>query len=798
MNKIIKNVKNGYLAKCKYLKYYLDLPIEDNVIVLESQQGKEYQGNVYYIIDELLNKEEYKSFKVFLSVRKNKISEATSFYQGKGMDSLRIVEFFSDKYYRLMASAKYLVTDNAFLFFFVKKEGQVYLNTWHGTPLKTLGKKINNDLHNIGNAQRNFIFADYLLFPNKYTQQHMIEDYMLQNLCSNTCLLSGYPRNTVFFNEKLKKQIRSEMYLDNKKVVAYMPTWRGTLNKKNKTISQANLQYILEELDSNLDDSFSVFVNLHPIEVAAIDFSQFHSIKPFPKQYETYEFLSIVDVLISDYSSVIFDYMNSDGKIILYAYDKEYYLSSRGLYRSLDSLPFPVAETMSEVINEIKSSKQYDDTLLRQEMCEYDSADSTVQLCKRVFLGKREEIIEEPVIGNGKENVFIYAGRLATNGITASLKNLLNNIDSDERNYFLLFETKSVAKHLSNLQELSQDYEYLTIKGKMNLSLLQKIILRLYDKKIIDTKTYLNKLKDAYQVELKRIFATSRVDSVIHFTGYSTKKINLFSQFNGNKIIYVHANMQEEIKLKGNQRLDALEYAYNNYDKVAVVTSDTIESTVAISKRSDNIYVCRNIIDYQTIINRSKEEMKFDEETYVFPREDKLLSVLKTNKIKFLHVGRFSPEKGQDRLLEAFSIFVKDHPNVVLIMVGGYSQGRYLEEMIQKAETLQIQEQVFFVKYLSNPFPLVAKCNYSVLPSYSEGFGLVLAEADVLHKPVFSVDIPGPRSFLKENHGLLVENSTEGIVEGFKKCINGEVKCMGIDYERYNQEAINEFNRLFV
>ena len=59
------------------------------------------------------------------------------------------------------------------------------MNTWHGTPLKTLGKKIQNAMYGIGNTQKNFFMADYLLYPNGYTMEHMVEDYMLENLAGD-------------------------------------------------------------------------------------------------------------------------------------------------------------------------------------------------------------------------------------------------------------------------------------------------------------------------------------------------------------------------------------------------------------------------------------------------------------------------------------------------------------------------------------------------------------------------------------------------------------------------------------
>lgn len=78
-----------------------------------------------------------------------------------------------------------------------------------------------------------------------------------------------------------------------------------------------------------------MFVKLHNYMNNAIDFSIYSHIKPFPDIYESYAFLSIADCLITDYSSVFFDFANTGRKIILFAYDKEDYLKQRGLYISL-------------------------------------------------------------------------------------------------------------------------------------------------------------------------------------------------------------------------------------------------------------------------------------------------------------------------------------------------------------------------------------------------------------------------------------------------------------------------------
>lgn len=795
--KIIKKIKNNYFAKCKYLKYVEKLPIDDHVILLESQQGKEFGGNMYYLIKELSNNTQYNSFKIYLSVTKKRIEEAQQFYQNRGFTNVKFVKINSYAYFKLMASAKYLINDNTFLPFFIKKEGQVYLNTWHGTPLKSLGKKINNDLHNIGNAQKNFIASDYLLYPNEYTKDHMIEDYMIENLCSNTCLLEGYPRNNAFFDDNLKNKIKQEFDLNNKKIIAYMPTWRGTLNNKSNPIVQANINYILEEFEENLKDDQILYVNLHPIESSSVDFSIYKKVKPFPKKYETYEFLNVVDILVTDYSSVFFDFLNTRKKIILYTYDKEDYLSSRGVYKKLESFPFPIVETMEEVLKEINKPKEYDDTDLIEEFCKYDCKDSSKHILERVIFGKKDNIVEEKVADNKKENVFLFAGRLASNGITTSLKNLLNNVNTDEKNYYILFNAMSLRKNLDTLREFSNITNYYSIKGMMNLNIGKKILFKMYSSKLISTESYMKKMRSAYQYELKRIFADARIDSIIHFTGYGAKTINLYSQFSGNNAIYVHANMQEEINIKSNQRFDALKYAYNTYDRVAVVTDDMIEPTYNISQNRDNIRVCRNIIDYQSILAKSKLDLTLDDKTVVYPSESQLFNILNSNNTKFLNVGRFSPEKGQMRLLNSFAKLQEKYPNTNLIIIGGESYKNYFSQIIECVEELGLQDKVALVKSLSNPFPIVKQCDCSVLTSYAEGFGLVLAEADVLNVATFSVDIPGPKKFMEQYGGTLVENSDEGIYQGLEDFVNGKIHPMGVDYKEYNNEALHEFETLF-
>lgn len=435
--KIWDKLKNKYWrAKCRYIRFYDSLPIDDRMILMEAEQGRTINGNIYYIAKYLAQTPKYEHFKLYLSARGGNVKRFQKVLAFNNVENVEVVSLSSDQYFRVLASAKYLITDTSFLPFFVKKEGQIYLNTWHGTPLKSLGKNIQTGPHGIGNGQRNFVCSDFLLFPNEYTRDHIIEDYMLANISKSRCVLSGYPRNEVFFDDKRRMQIREDLELTGKRIYAYMPTFRGGVRTGTTQKSDAYMTYYLCELDKQLADNEVLYVNLHPIVIkSGIDFRQFQHIRKFPENYETYEFLNVADVLVTDYSSVFFDFAGTGRKIILFPYDKEEYLADRGMYFSMDELPFPQVRSERELLQELRSEKIYDDREFIQKFAPYEGLGATQRLCDYTILGEDTGLKVEEMPNNGKENVLLYVGNLAGNGITASVRALFDTIDLGKRNY---------------------------------------------------------------------------------------------------------------------------------------------------------------------------------------------------------------------------------------------------------------------------------------------------------------------------------------------------------------------------
>lgn len=761
----------------------------ENTVLLEPQHGENANGNIYYLLKELSSNEEYKNYKLYLGVSKKKYASIRKSIEGKNIKNVILMKVDSKQYCQLLAQAHYLITDTSFPTYYIKKEGQVVCNVWHGTPLKSMGRSEKTEYHRLGNIQRNLALSDYLLYPNEYMMNHMVRDYMFANLSNAKVLMEGYPRNEIFFDRESENEIKSLEKLEGKEIFAYMPTWRGTVNDINE--GNEAIQEYFQEIDKNLTDNQLLYVNLHPFIADAINYKEYKRIRPFPKKYETYEFLNIADCLITDYSSVFFDFANTRKKIILFAYDEEEYLENRGLYFNFNELPFPNVKTVKDLIAELNSPKQYDDTEFLKKFCTYDNIDASKKVCHTVILEKRESEIRE-LPKNNKKNILIYPGNLAKNGITTSLINLLQHIDVEKYNYYITYSTRKVTPNKEVLLKLPKQVDYIPILGIMNMPITHKILCMLYHRKIIGLETLLKYVKEDYEYEIKRLYGDTKFDTVVQFNGYEYKRMVLYSLFDANRVIYVHNDMHSEIYVKGNQRYDACKYAYETYDKVALVTEDLMEPTSKIADVKEKMCICNNLFDYQRVLDMSKEDIEFDEQTTSNVDLDTIKSVLNNKKIyKFIAIGRYSKEKGNDRLIEAFEQFWNNHNDSYLIIIGGY--GDEYDPLMKHLTKLKCKDNVALIRYMSNPYTVLNQCDSLVLPSRYEGFGLVIIEADVLGKPVVSTDIVGPSRFMKAHGGQMVESSIDGIYQGLEMLYNKKVKPMNVDYDEYNKKAVDQF-----
>lgn len=784
--KLIRNLLfQSYYQHCQKHK-----KIKEHTILIESKNGMDLGSNLFYILKEL-KKTDYQDYKVYILVEKIAAKKIKRKLKANSLNRIPTVNLCSLSYYRTIATAKYIFVDTSLERVFVKREGQILINTWHGTPLKKMGRDEEKSAYTMWNVQRNFFMADYLLYPSENMMNIMLDAYQLRHLYTGSILLAGYPRNAIFFIKNNIEEEKKRWHLQGKKIFMYMPTWRGTVKQKDDTKQIKQMQNILQKLDHLLPSDIIVYVKLHPFVQENFTLSDLHQIKIYQEEEDIYDFLTCCDGLITDYSSVLFDFANTRRKIILFTYDQDEYKEERGLYQSLEDMPFPVVNNISDLIQELLLPKQYDDSEFIQKYCCYDNENAASNLCK--FILKREHLCKVFTLPKStKENILLYGSEFEKNGLTTSLLNLLKHLDKNTRNYFVGIDEAALDNEPSRLSLLPNDVGFIPTENGVYRGISEAVASILYFRLNKRGKWISKQINQLFSRELRRRFCGINFQTSIQYAGYEVKHIHIFQHFKNKKIIFVHNDMLEEINTRKNQHLLTLQDAYRNYDHVAVVTKDLIPSTQEIAGNDITLSIVNNCLDYKKIQNQAKENLRFDKNTTSNITLEELKMILDSNKLKFITVGRFSPEKGHKMLMQAFEEFNKTYSEACLIIIGGH--GPLYEETLSYAN--QSKSAIFVIKSMSNPMPVMKCCNLFILSSYYEGLGLTLLEADALKLPTIATNVKGPKGFVEEHNGTLVEPSIDGITKGMLAYMKGHIKPMLVDYNLYNEKAIASFEAM--
>ncbi len=435
-------------------------PLEKKWVLLDSKNGKDLGGNLFRILQELTQNPAYKSYEIFVSANRNKIGTIKNLLCNYKIAGVKMIEKGSFSYAKLYARAGYIFTDTSYPLWYIKRPGQILLNTWHGTPLKAMGKDDKLQAWNMGNIQKSHLLSDYLVYPSNYMEETMLAAYQLENLYGGRILSLGYPRNSIFFDDKARKKMMTKVNPHKKKLICYMPTWRGSGSYVDSAGQTKTYQRYFRELDQLLQEDEIFMVRLHPFLADGIDYSVYKHIQAFPEGLEPYDVLNCSDCLVTDYSSVFFDYANLGNPIVLFTYDLEDYKKERGVYYSIDDFPFPQARNPKELVEKMRMGKSYDDAAFRAYFCKYDRKDGAKALCQEVFSGADTG---KRLAFNGKEKVLILAGDLIEGEDCHALKQL---IESDkERNYYIAFRAEAMKEQAERLDRIAQNAVLLPLAG---------------------------------------------------------------------------------------------------------------------------------------------------------------------------------------------------------------------------------------------------------------------------------------------------------------------------------------------
>lgn len=534
---------DNYTFYCSCLQ---GLELKNELAFFESHNSMDFAGNMLAIAKELSQNPEKYRVKIVISCLDENRDLIKSCVERYAISVDEFVIRESKRYFEVLATAKYLFTDVAFYSLFQKRKGQICVTTWHGTPLKTLGYTFYEDAYVVANQKRGFILADYFVCPNEYTWECIKTSYQLDGLFNGKVVFAGYPRNAIFFDEKRREQLKAHLDVDGKKVIVYMPTWRGKVIEVKGQEQSHQLQRLLSEIDKTLSDDCIVWAKLHRLNQAELDFSVFDRVRPFPTGFDTYDVLNTADVLVTDYSSVMFDFANTGKKIVLYCYDKEDYVSNRGCYFDMEKLPFPIVTTVKELICEICSERNYDDRVFLKTYCDHDQLEATRYICSEIV--SHDYLCDGISCTNEDQKNLIFVGDLNENHATDAVFDFLYHRSEDSLYVTYLnhlFKEKSYK--LLQLGKWNQIPFYMYQGRYVNYTHEESIVMsrirtRLAEKKCVFEEDWMV-LENLSKREYVRFQYENKFQVFIRYAGLDLESLKFFRVFKNRKILYIHDNM---------------------------------------------------------------------------------------------------------------------------------------------------------------------------------------------------------------------------------------------------------------
>lgn len=376
------------------------LKVKKDIILFESNLGRNYTGNPRAVYEEMVRQGLDRQYK------------CVWFFEDPGKKirgNAKIVKRARFQYLYYMAVAKVWVFDCRQPEFLIKRKETSYIQTWHGTPLKKLALDMEQIDSVVSSSikeyheqfRKNTATWDYLISQNHFSTETFRRCFDFKD---KPIFEVGYPRNDILFRHNNERDIRrlKEKYnipLD-KKVILYAPTWRD-----NEFYVQGCYKFVspldFKKVQKELGDEYVFLVKYHYLVSDKIDWSEYKGfVYSFNEKVDISRLYLIADMMITDYSSVMFDYSILKRPMFFFAYDLENYENNlRGFYFDfLKEAPGPISKTTDQLIWDIKNynAEQWNGKY-KDFSDKYNSADDGMA-SKKIVEKIREFIDEKKVI----------------------------------------------------------------------------------------------------------------------------------------------------------------------------------------------------------------------------------------------------------------------------------------------------------------------------------------------------------------------------------------------------------------
>ncbi|MFE0626354.1 CDP-glycerol glycerophosphotransferase family protein [Streptomyces sp. NPDC058864] len=308
----------------------------------------------------------------------------------------RPVRMWSPEWYEALATSRYVVANNHLPDWFVKREGQVVVQTWHGTPLKRIG----HDIEAVHFADRRYLERvekevrnwDMLVSPNSFSTPILQRAFRFPG----EMVESGYPRNDILRrrdSEERAAGVRRRIGLPSgKRVILYAPTWRDDQFYAPGKY-KFDFRIDLDDARARLGNDYVLLVRRHPNVVDPVPGAGNGFVFDVSDYPDMADLSLITDVMVTDYSSLMFDYVNTGRPILFFTYDLEHYRDTlRGFYFDFEACaPGPLVYTSEELVDAIHGIDLVQEAYaaryrwFQEEFCDLDDGFASARLTDRIL-----------------------------------------------------------------------------------------------------------------------------------------------------------------------------------------------------------------------------------------------------------------------------------------------------------------------------------------------------------------------------------------------------------------------------
>ena len=523
---IIRKLPTVLLA-ARYSKHYRRNEVDKFTIFYSSHHGAGMLCGPYAVFRKMMETKEFDRYDHVWQI--DDPAECRQLRKEYGdWTNVRFVTKNSSGYFNALTSAKYIIVNNTLPFYFTKKPEQIYVNTWHGIPLKTLGYDVPDGKFTSRNMTRNFLLTDYLISPCRFMTKIYLESYKLGGIYTGKLIENGYPRNDLLFSTKrddiIDKLISRRIAIEeNKKIILYAPTWKGaSFDRADKDIARYDefCDYLYHHIDT---EQYQILIKPHPMVYKLLSDEEKRSGRYIPQSIDTDELLSVTDVLVSDYSSLFFDFLLTGRPIIFYIPDLESYREYRGVYFGLHELPGPYSGDMGDIAGWINRAGSLTDeygsaySKMKTWACEFDDGNVTRKVIDAVFHNDESEcrIVKDT---STKKKLLVAGGSFAAGPHTEKILKWLDGIDYASTDVTLLIEDE--GKCTDEILRVNDNVRVLCRNGLMPRGTVRALLAGMINPDRASTSRLLRMYRSkVFERNYRRILGECRFDIVANFAG---------------------------------------------------------------------------------------------------------------------------------------------------------------------------------------------------------------------------------------------------------------------------------------